>query len=127
MNFKNWVETNTDWFQQSTYKINGQIYSVPKLAEWAKKNLPVRDLPIKEIEQRYIWASQLFDSDAPDDWSVRSLNTELNFPILMLEYPDGKWEIVDGNHRTWKAWKTQQESIKAYVLPSEELPAPSEL
>ena len=124
--FTQWVES---WFQQSLYKINDQVYNVPKLAEWAKKNLQVTQLSISDIQRRYIWADKLFiDNDDPqDDWASRSMKTDLSWPILMLQYPDGKWEIIDGNHRTWKAWKIGEKSISGYIIPSDKLPPPDQI
>ena len=116
----------TDFFNQSTYEINGQVYSVPRLAQWAKANLRVSSLPISEIQRRYKWAAKLF-VDADEEWSSRSMNTELSFPILMLEEPDGTWEIIDGNHRTWKAWKSGAKAINAYVIRSDQIPPPNQM
>jgi hypothetical protein len=137
--FTEWIKNRAkmetaDYFQQSDYQINGQIYSVPKLAEWAKKNLRPTQLAISEIQRRVTLdgkpvADKLFvDPDDPnDEWASRSMGTELNFPILMLQYPDGKWEIIDGNHRTWKAWKSNMKTINGYLLPSDQLPPPDQL
>lgn len=122
-NFKEWLEMNESWFQGALYKINNQEYSVPKLAEWAKRNLKITNIPVSEIQKRYVWAKDLFiDVEEGEEWANRSMNTSLEYPILMLEYPNGKWEIIDGNHRTWKAWKTQQKSIQGYIIRSEQIP-----
>jgi ParB-like chromosome segregation protein Spo0J len=112
-----------DWFNQSTYKIGNRIYSVPKLSEWAKGTLPLSQITIKDIIDRYIWADKLFIevNDPEDDWEPRSMNTDLSYPILILQLHDGKWEIIDGNHRTWKAWKLGIESIPGYVIDSDGL------
>lgn len=116
---------NTDFFNQSSYKINGKVYSVPQLAEWAKNNLQVTKLPISEIQRRYVDANKLFiDVEDSDEWATRSMTTELSFPILMFEYPNGRWEIIDGNHRTWKAWKSGMKMIDGYIIRSEHLSSP---
>lgn len=128
MRFKEWFMENEDFFNQSSYKINGQVYSVPQLAQWAKSNLQVSKLPVSEIQRRYIWADKLFiDVDDSDEWATRSMGTALNFPILMLAYPDGKWEIIDGNHRTWKAWKSGMKTVDGYLIPSNQIPPPNQL
>lgn len=126
--FVQWVENN-DWFNQSTYEIAGQVYSVPKLAEWAKKNLRITKIPVKAIQQKYVWADKLFvDNDDPNgDWASRSMNTQLSFPILMLEYPNGSWEIIDGNHRTWKAWKSGMDHIEGYLIHLNQIPPPDQI
>lgn len=112
-----------DWFNQSTYKVDGHIYSVPKLSEWAAANLNLSQVTIKDIQDRYIWADKLFIevNDPEDDWEPRSMNADLSYPILILQLPDGNWEIIDGNHRTWKAWRLGIESIPGYVINSDGL------
>jgi hypothetical protein len=137
--FSQWLET-TNHFKKSEYTINGKNYNVPKLAEWAKKNLEPEQLSIADIQKRYIWADKLFTSaddlrkDQSDDglktdpeWITRSMSTELSFPILMLQHPDGKWEIIDGNHRTWKAWNSGMKSIEGYLIIPANLPDPNQI
>ena len=113
-----------EFFQQSLYKIDGKEYSVPKIAGWAKKNLPLQQIPISQIQQKYHAASQLFIDVEEGEWSTRSMGTDLNYPILILQKQDGTWDIIDGNHRTWKAWKTGMPSINGYVISTEQLPPP---
>ena len=50
------------------------------------------------------------------------MDSNLSFPILVLERPDGKWEIIDGNHRVWKAWKSGMNAINSYLIDSNSLP-----
>lgn len=109
----------TNWFHQADFKIDTKIHSVPELAQWAKDNLHLVRLSISEIKKREIHALQLFQ-DADSEWIERSMSADLSFPILMLEHNNGEWEIIDGNHRTWKAWKTG-EPLTAYVIPEDRL------
>jgi len=104
-------------FDQSLYTINGKNYKVSELADWAKKNLRPVALNISDIQSKYIDAKGLFiDVEKGEDWYERSMNANLSFPILVLENPDNKWEIIDGNHRVWKAWKTGMQTINAYLI-----------
>ena len=103
-------------FDQSLYTINGKNYKVSELADWAKKNLRPVALKISDIQSKYIDAKDLFIDVEEGDWADRSMNANLSFPILVLDRPDGKWEIIDGNHRVWKAWKSKMNTINAYLI-----------
>jgi hypothetical protein len=127
LSFSDYLEVTTNWFQQSKYEINGQSYSVPQLAEWAKRNVPVKPVLISDIQRKYIGAKHLFvDDDQPNgSWTIRSMQSNLAFPILLLEVSNGMWEMIDGNHRLWKAWKTGLKSINAYIISPNKLPPPN--
>ena len=105
-------------FDQSFYTINGQNYKVSQIADWAKKNLQPVALKISDFQSKYIDAKDLFIDVEEGDWVDRSMNSNLSFPILVLDRPDGKWEIIDGNHRLWKAWKSGMKTINAYLIDS---------
>jgi hypothetical protein len=112
-NFHQWLSENH--FPKSLYTINGRNHSVPEIAAWAKNNLKPVALKISDIQKKYEDAKGLF-VDAEGEWVTRSMNADLSFPILVLEKPDGKWEIIDGNHRVWKAWKNNMTTIDAYLI-----------
>jgi hypothetical protein len=40
---------------------------------------------------------------------------------LVVREDDGPLTVVDGYHRTWKAWSSQTPTIKAHVLSWAEL------
>ena len=112
-------------FVQSLYTINGHDYKVSEIADWAKKNLRLVTLKISDIQSKYIDSKFLFtDVDENEDWYKRSMDSNLSFPILVLENPDGKWEIIDGNHRVWKAWKTGMNAINSYLVKATDLNPP---
>ena len=121
-NFHQWLLENH--FAQSLYTINGQNYKVSEIADWAKKNLRPVALNISDIQKRYENAKGLF-VDAEGDWVTRSMNANLSFPILVFEKnpndPNGEWEIIDGNHRVWNAWKSGMKTINAYLINSNSL------
>lgn len=126
LHFKNWLTES--WFEESGYKINGQMYSVPKLAQYASKNLKLTQLPVDEIKRKYVWAENLFvDVGDEEEWAVRSMKADLKFPVLMLRYQDGSMELIDGNHRTWKAWRTGVPAIPAYIFDIDSMPQPNEI
>jgi hypothetical protein len=110
-------------FDQSLYTINGKNYKVSELADYAKKNLRPVALKISDIQSKYIDSKNLFiDVEEGSEWYKRCESANLSFPILVLERPDSKWEIIDGNHRVWKAWKLEgMQTINAYMINSNSL------
>ena len=55
-------------------------------------------------------------SDAsPEDFKSRAHASDLQFPIVVVKYPDGLW-IADGVHRTWKARQAGDKTIMGYLL-----------
>jgi len=110
-------------FDQSLYTINGKNYKVSEIADYAKQNLRPVALNISDIQNKYIDSKNLFiDVEKNSEWRKRCENANLSFPILVLERPDGKWEIIDGNHRVWKAWKLEgMKTINAYMINSNSL------
>lgn len=84
--------------------------------------------PISEIKKKYDpVGDRLFVDVKEGEWFTRSMGTDLSYPILMLEEPNGEWDVIDGNHRIWKAWKTGQLSIMGYLIREKELPPPDQL
>lgn len=123
--FNEWLKLKESHFNQSSYVRNdlGISYNVPNLAEWAKKNIKPILMPIEEIQKKYIASKGLFiNVEEGEEWHKRSMNADLNFPIILLKQKDGRFDIIDGNHRVWKAWKTGAKNIQAYVLDAENLP-----
>jgi len=121
--FNEWLKLRESHFNQSSYIIDGRLYNVPKLATWARNNIQPSLIPIEEIQKKYIASKDLFiNVEEGEEWHKRSMNADLNFPILLLKQKDGRFDIIDGNHRVWKAWKTGVKNIQAYVLNSDNLP-----
>ena len=118
--FNEWINESLlesqNHFDQSLYTINGKNYKVSEIAKWADKNLRPVALSISDIQNKYIDAKSLFIDVEEGDWVNRSMNSNLLFPILVLERPDGMWEIIDGNHRIWKSWKSGMKTINAYLI-----------
>jgi hypothetical protein len=111
-------------FNQSSYVIDGKLYNVPKLASWAAGNLRPTLVAIEEIQRNYVASKDLFvDVEEGEEWFNRSMGSDLSFPILLLKKKDGRFDIIDGNHRVWKAWKTGAKEIQAYVFDSSNLPS----
>jgi len=124
--FNEWIKKFLfeNYFQQSYYKINGQSYSVPKLAKWSQDNIKPVSISIDQIQREYISSKDLFiDVKEEEEWFKRSMNANLMFPILLFRQQDGKLDIIDGNHRVWKAWKTGVKEIKAYIFDSNNIPS----
>lgn len=118
MTFRQFVE-GKDWFSGASYETDGKTHNVPELARWAQKNLTPTDLPVAQIRNKYKHANNLFVDDE-GEWSRRSMRADLSHPILVLA-TEPKWDIIDGNHRVWKAWKQGLPSVKAYVMRPQDL------
>jgi ParB-like chromosome segregation protein Spo0J len=106
----------TDWFSNADYKIRDMWFHVPLLAAWAKKNLTITELPITELQARLETSDRLFvEVDEQEEWAQRCEQVSLDYPILVFEDGD-KLDLIDGNHRTWKAWRLGLTTISAYVF-----------
>jgi len=53
--FNEWLKLKeSNHFDQSNYMIDGRLYNVPKLANWARNNIQPTLIPIEEIQKKYI-------------------------------------------------------------------------
>jgi hypothetical protein len=50
----------------------------------------------------------------------RADQTDLEFPIMVIRYPDGDW-ICDGVHRLWKARAKGMKTIEGYLITKNQL------
>lgn len=52
----------------------------------------------------------------------RMMRADTQYPLLMLQYPDGEYRVLDGNHRLAKALYTKQPTVRARVVKHRPLP-----
>jgi len=98
----------------------GDILSYIKEAEIPLTNFAVEDL----VEINLAPSPEETGEQVPGsaEFVKRAEGSSLNYPIIVVEYPDGRF-IADGVHRLWKAFKTEQSEIKGYLITSDELEA----
>ena len=120
LNFKNFFE-NVDYSEQEFSDKNG-VYSVGKMIEFAKKNKKPIDIEIKKLLHNLEPSEHETGSDLPGhpEFIKRAQNASLEFPIIVVKYPDGLW-IADGVHRLWKANEEGKEKIRGYIYNDAEL------
>lgn len=46
----------------------------------------------------------------------RMMRADTQYPLLVLQYPDGEYRVLDGNHRLAKALYTKQLTVRARVV-----------
>jgi hypothetical protein len=120
LNFKNFFE-NVDYSKQEFSDKNG-VYSVGKMIEFARQNKLPQDIEIEELLHNLEPSEHETGSDLPGhpEFIKRAQNASLEFPIIVVKYPDGLW-IADGVHRLWKANKEGLKTIRGYVYDDAEL------
>lgn len=99
------------------------------------KKLRELSVPVIDFEiEKLIWnfSLPLWEKDGTDDWNLtphdvidkingssthqeRVQQADLQYPILLTE-KNGKWLIIDGVHRTVKAFQAGQKIIKAKIF-----------
>lgn len=58
------------------------------------------------------------EDDVDREWAMRKISNE---PIIIAKRDDGKFEILDGKHRLFKAKMCGQKQIEAYFFTESEL------
>ena len=98
----------------------GDILSYVKQAKLPLTNFKVEDL----VEINLASSPEETGDQVPGsaEFVKRAERSDLSYPIIVIEYPDGRF-IADGVHRLWKAFKTEQQYIKGYLVTSDELSA----
>jgi hypothetical protein len=110
-----------DSFTNASIFVSGKTVSVPRLANYAKTNLDIKELSVewltKNLGEDYGALSEPPAIGTPE--YVRCVDSDLNYPILVIKEPSETW-VGDGNHRLIKAVHVEKlESIKAYIITPE--------
>ena len=58
------------------------------------------------------------EDDVDKEWAMRKISNE---PIIIAKRDDGKFEILDGKHRLFRAKMCGQKQIEAYFFTEKEL------
>lgn len=83
--------------------------NVDRMIEEYKKEKP----GVLEVDEIYRYISKI---DA--EYAVSTTN---NNPIIVVKFDDNTYEILDGNHRLYRAFSEGKEKIEAYVLDENDL------
>jgi hypothetical protein len=83
----------------------------------ATENIPVRNISVDELKPH------LLSWDGDDDEVRKIESADLQYPILIFVNDEGKFiTIIDGHHRAQKAARRGLETIKAKLIPINDLP-----
>ena len=64
--------------------------------------------------------NEVFKSDSKVDFEY-AMKTDTNNPIIIVRFDDGTHEVLDGNHRLFKAVHEGQTYIKVHIINELEL------
>ena len=82
------------------------------IADMMKLALDETEIPAQDLE------SVKIDPESQE----RMMRADTQYPLLVLQYPDGEYRVLDGNHRLGKALHTKQPSVQARVIKHQSLP-----
>jgi hypothetical protein len=126
MEFKTWLEDNTDYFKTGTFSYeDGTEFPVEKIINALQKaNYPITNVNIRRlIPDQFNGNMQAVEPVGSPDWAARANRAEMKYPILVIRSPGGGLWVGDGNHRLWRAYQAGQRQIKAYVVDEKNLPS----
>lgn len=116
--WKKYIQESTkEWDQQEFGDARG-TWIVGDLHKYVKENgIKLQPFSVEELSKNNLDPEEgAHTSDASqEDFESRARSSHLQYPIVVVEYPDGLW-IADGVHRTWKAKHNKQEKINGYLL-----------
>lgn len=129
MQFKEFIEN----FEQSGIKINTprgmELYSVPKLANYAQKSIGAKNVSIEWLKTNVNGSGKNNIHYPPSEGEdhIRSSNADLSYPIIVVIEAGETW-IGDGNHRIYKAMHIKKQThIPAYMVDATTLPPPDQI
>lgn len=75
---------------------------------------------MKETKTQVLSVDKLYDERNQVDESY-ALQTDLMTPVIVAEICEGKYEVLDGKHRIYKAKMTGREEIEAHCIARNDL------
>jgi hypothetical protein len=120
LSFKQFLESYK--MEDQTFSDNNGTYSVPKIVNYATENKEIQNLPLEPLLHNLEPSPHESGSELPGhpEFIERAEQTELKYPIIVVQYPDGLF-IADGVHRLYKANSKNHKNIKAYLINQNEL------
>lgn len=105
-NIEDWTDTAWEADHPDGKTVRVTIADMMKLAS-PETEIPAQDLTSVKID--------------PES-QERMMRADTQYPLLVLQYPDGEYRVLDGNHRLGKALHTKQPSVQARVIKHQSLP-----
>lgn len=103
---EDWQDTAWEADHPSGKTVRVTIGDMMKLAS------PETEIPAQDLE------SVRIDPESRE----RMMRADTQYPLLVLQYPDGEYRVLDGNHRLGKALHTKQPTVKARIIKHQSLP-----
>lgn len=81
-------------------------------------DLLIEDYKEKQAEQ--VNVSEIFKPESKVN-SEYAMKTDISQPVIIARFDDGTYEVLDGNHRLYRAVHEGQGQIMAHILNESEL------
>ena len=120
--WKKYIEESTKAWDQQEFGDARGTWIIGDLHKYIQENgIKPQSFSVEELAKNNLDPEEgAHTSDAtPEDFESRAHSSDLQYPIVVVEYPDGLW-IADGVHRTWKARASGQQQIIGYLLDWED-------
>lgn len=112
-------------FGEQTFSDSVGEWAVSTLSNFASEK-PLQEFCTEELAEIAFQRSseEGFDeTPGSPEFIERAKASDLNYPIIVVQYPDGKF-VADGNHRLWKAKEILgKDTISGYLISEDELHA----
>ena len=108
---------------------SGEVYLVGDIVDFVKNN-GVADIifNVEELANNNLHTNEEDIANNPTDdipgskdFIAQADNTDVEFPIYVIEYPDGLY-VANGIHRLWKAKEMGLKNLRGYLIKSDNLP-----
>lgn len=73
-----------------------------------------------EKQAKRIDVNEIFKAESKVN-SEYAMKTDISRPIIIVQFDDGFYEVLDGNHRLYRAAHEGQSQIMAHILDESEL------
>lgn len=74
----------------------------------------------KEKQAEWVDVREIFKPESKVDFEY-AMKTDATHPIVIVRFDDGTHEVLDGNHRLYRAAHDGQDQVMAHILNESEL------
>ena len=110
-------------FDGASYSDGKKTWNVGTIYDYVKHKEP-GNLDIDKLFEEAFSGdlSEKFDEEFESkEFIDRANKSSLEYPIMVLKTSDGFLDVIDGNHRLWKAKQRGHRLISAYIITEDEL------